>query len=300
MSYQYIYLIQTREFVNSKEPVYKIGKSTKINFTRFLQYPKESVQIFQSSCYNCHVLEKIIIKQFHAKYHHCKIVGKEYFKGNVRHMVNDICQLILLEKQEETTKPFAHEVVTNIIHDIIRNVLDNVSNEIGVETIISPTSEIIEATEVSVKLEPTESDIIHDIIRNVLDYIPKDIGVEPIILQNLVPCGYFCCVPCGYFCKTNSNLTKHKGTKKHIDKIQNPDAVEEGEYKCKNCVKTYRSHQGLWIHKKKCKTPETKLPVSTPEVDLHAKIDNLERIILEMANNQQPTTINNSINNDNN
>ena len=109
----------------------------------------------------------------------------------------------------------------------------------------------------------------------------------------------FCCIPCEYFCKTNSNLTKHKCTKKHADKIQNPDVVEECKYKCKNCVKTYKSHQGLWVHKKKCKTPETILPVSTPEVDLHAKIDNLERIILGMANNQQPTTINNCINNDN-
>ena len=157
MSYQYVYLIQTREFVNSKEPIYKIGKTTKINFTRFLQYPKDSVQIFQSSCYDCDVLEKNIIKRFHAKYHHCKLIGREYFKGNVRHMVNDICELILLEKQEETTEPFAHEVVTDIIHDIISNVLDNVPNEIGVEPIISPTTEmLIEATEVSVELEPTE------------------------------------------------------------------------------------------------------------------------------------------------
>jgi hypothetical protein len=42
--------------------------------------------------------------------------------------------------------------------------------------------------------------------------------------------------------------------------------------------------------------------VTVAETDLHAKIDNLERIILEMAKNQQPTTINhidNSVNNNN-
>ena len=102
-------------------------------------------------------------------------------------MVNDICQLILLEKQEDTTESFAHGNVTDIIHDISSNVLDNASNESGVEPVISPTSEIlIESTEVSVELEPTESDIINDIIRNVLNDVPKDIGVEPIIRQNLV------------------------------------------------------------------------------------------------------------------
>lgn len=187
MSYQYVYLIQTREFVNSKEPIYKIGKTTKINFTRFLQYPKDSVQIFQSSCYDCDVLEKNIIKRFHAKYHHCKLIGREYFKGNVRHMVNDICQLILLEKQEDTTESFAHGNVTDIIHDISSNVLDNAPNESGVEPIIAPTSEIlVQPIEVSVELEPTESDTIHHIIRNVLDDVPKDIRVQPIIRQNLV------------------------------------------------------------------------------------------------------------------
>jgi hypothetical protein len=109
----------------------------------------------------------------------------------------------------------------------------------------------------------------------------------------------FCCLPCGYFCNNKSNLTKHKATKRHIDKIENPDVVEVGEYKCKNCVKTYKSHQGLWVHKKKCKAPEITPIVATPEVDLHAKIDNLEKMIIELAKNQQPTTINydNSVNN---
>ena len=262
MSYQYVYLIQTREFVNSKEPVYKIGKTTKINFTRFLQYPKGSVQIFQSSCHNCDVLEKNIIKQFHAKYHHCKLIGKEYFKGNVRHMVNDICQLILLEKQDETTESFTHEVVTDIIYDIISNVLDNVPNEIGVEPIL-PTSEIlIEATEVSVELEPTE----------------------------------FCCVQCKYICTRKGNLQKHMKTKKHELNLQDDKNVI-CKHQCKVCNKKYLSQPGLWAHNQVCK-PVTVAVLTQPEVDLHVKIDNLERMILGMANTQQPTTINNSINND--
>jgi hypothetical protein len=108
----------------------------------------------------------------------------------------------------------------------------------------------------------------------------------------------FCCLPCGYFCNNKSNLTKHKATKRHIDKIENLDVVEVGEYKCKSFVKTYK---GLWVHRKKCKAPETTPIVTIPEVDLHAKIDNLEKMIIELAKNQQPTTINNdnSVNNTN-
>ena len=105
----------------------------------------------------------------------------------------------------------------------------------------------------------------------------------------------FCCIPCSYFCNRKSNLIKHHSTKRHIDKIQNTVVVDEGEFKCKNCVKSYKSYQGLWAHNKKCKP--VAVAVAVPETDLHAKIDNLERIILGMAKNQQPTTINNNIDN---
>jgi hypothetical protein len=93
MSYQYVYLIQTHKLANGKVPVYKIGKTKQINF----EHPEGSVQIFQSLCYNCDVLEENIIKRFHAKYENCESIGTEYFKGNVRHMIDDICELLLLE-----------------------------------------------------------------------------------------------------------------------------------------------------------------------------------------------------------
>ena len=110
-----------------------------------------------------------------------------------------------------------------------------------------------------------------------------------------------CCSPCGYLCNSRSNLTKHYKSKKHINKIENPDAVIVGGFKCPKCAKIYKSNTGLWSHKKVCTAPEPVIPtvaVIAAEIDLHAKIDNLERIILGMANNQQPA-INNTINNDN-
>jgi hypothetical protein len=107
-----------------------------------------------------------------------------------------------------------------------------------------------------------------------------------------------CCVPCGYLCNRRSNLVTHFSSKKHIERIQNPGATV-GEYKCKNCVKTYKSNQGLWFHKKICKASELAVPEVVLE-NLHIKIDNLERIIVEMAKNQHPTTINNNNINNNN
>ena len=101
------------------------------------------------------------------------------------------------------------------------------------------------------------------------------------------------CTPCGYPCNSRSNLTKHFKSKKHKDKIQNPDAVIVGGFKCLKCDKVYKSNPGLWAHKKVCVAPE-KIVVSHPlplppsiEENLHTKIENLEKIIIEMAMNQQ-------------
>jgi hypothetical protein len=270
MSYQYVYLIQTREFVNSKQPVYKIGKTKQINFTRFMQYPKGSVQIFQSSCYNSDVLEKNIIKRFHAKYQNCKLIGKEYFKGNARHMVNDICELLLVEQNGEPTESFVREIVTDIINDVLDDDI--------VESVEPTTSQNL-----VINLEPSPTISENRVI---------NLEPSPTISQNLVINHEPCCIPCGYLCSSRSNLTKHFTSQKHINKIQNPDAVIVGGFKCQNCAKTYKGNTGLWAHKKKCKAPELIIPavLLPPEKDLHAEIVNLKRMIIELTKNLQPTT----------
>lgn len=44
----------------------------------------------------------------------------------------------------------------------------------------------------------------------------------------------YCCTPCGFLCNSKSNLAKHYSSKKHINKIQNPDAVIVGGFRCPN------------------------------------------------------------------
>ena len=100
------------------------------------------------------------------------------------------------------------------------------------------------------------------------------------------------CAPCDYPCNSRSNLTKHYKSKKHIDKINNPDAVIVDGFKCPKCEKIYKSNQGLWSHKKVCVAPEKKIvapphPLPPLEENLRIKIEDLERIIIEMAMNQQ-------------
>ena len=68
----YIYLLQEREFIKTKENIYKLGKTKQENLKRLKQYSKGSELIIQLQCENCDINEKnliiIIIKQFYNFY----------------------------------------------------------------------------------------------------------------------------------------------------------------------------------------------------------------------------------------
>jgi len=90
--YNYIYLLQEREFVNSNQSIYKIGKTKRENLTRFHQYPKNSLLLLQLQCLdNCDNIEKKLIESFKSKYKQRTDIGREYFEGNYQLMMIDIC-----------------------------------------------------------------------------------------------------------------------------------------------------------------------------------------------------------------
>ncbi len=98
MSSQYIYLLQEREFIKTKENVYKVGMTEKENHKRFNQYPKGSILLFQIICKNCKNMEKNIIKQFKEKFKQRKDFGNEYFEGEYKNMI-DIIYLTVKDEQ---------------------------------------------------------------------------------------------------------------------------------------------------------------------------------------------------------
>ena len=85
----YIYVIQTREFISQKLPVYKIGK-TEQELTssgrnkRMNGYPKDSIQLALFAVSNCHEAEKLLIKNLNLS-DDIKVIGigNEWFEGNI-------------------------------------------------------------------------------------------------------------------------------------------------------------------------------------------------------------------------
>lgn len=110
----YIYLLQEREFIKTKENIYKVGMTKKENHKRFNQYPKGSVLLFQMICNNCKNIEKQIIKLFKENFKHRRDIGNEYFEGEYKSMID----MIYLTIKDEFN---IHEEIINDVKETINN-----------------------------------------------------------------------------------------------------------------------------------------------------------------------------------
>lgn len=113
MMTNYIYLLQEREFIKTKENVYKIGMTKKENHKRFNQYPKGSILLFQIICNNCKNIETQIIKLFKEKYKQRRDIGSEYFEGSYKNMIELIFQHVQNEDNENTDEEYIIEEDTD-------------------------------------------------------------------------------------------------------------------------------------------------------------------------------------------
>jgi hypothetical protein len=93
----YVYLLQEREFIKTKEPIYKVGMTTKTNLSRIKSYPKGSILLFYSICNNCKTMENNLIELFKSNFIHRKDIGSEYFEGNYKDMIHFFYQTLFNE-----------------------------------------------------------------------------------------------------------------------------------------------------------------------------------------------------------
>lgn len=95
---EYIYLIRTRECVKLNEQIYKIGKTKKEDIKeRFDHYPKGIEIIAFFSVKDADKTENDIIKIFNSSFTVKLEYGNEYFEGNIKDMLEQFINIILLE-----------------------------------------------------------------------------------------------------------------------------------------------------------------------------------------------------------
>jgi hypothetical protein len=98
---EFIYLLQEREFIKTKEPIYKIGKTKQERLKRIKSYPNGSELLFYIVCNNCDKIEKIIINKFKNHFIHKKEFGNEYFMGDYNSMIDTIYNIIRSSKTKD-------------------------------------------------------------------------------------------------------------------------------------------------------------------------------------------------------
>lgn len=234
MMSQYIYLLQEREFIKTKEHIYKVGMTKKENHERFNQYPKGSVLLFQIICNNCKNMEKLVLKKFKETFKQRKDIGNEYFEGEYKNMID-------------------------IIYSTIKD-----ENEIGIgedddEDIVEENAEenVVEDWKMVVKSKKYQENAFKNVCNNIFpDHIMIEIpAVETPIttvenqiesFENTTP--LFVCKYCTYRTNTKYDFKKHLTTKKH--NLLSNNTTTTKFHTC-SCGKSFLNRQGLCNHKTK-------------------------------------------------
>ena len=89
-----VYIIHDAVSIAAKENVYKIGRTSQQDLSRFKNYSKGSKLLFLMICNNSIQIEKDIIELFKTKYIHKQNRGAEYFEGEYNMMIKDIINII--------------------------------------------------------------------------------------------------------------------------------------------------------------------------------------------------------------
>jgi hypothetical protein len=261
---QYIYLLQTREFINSNLPVYKVGKTKQINNLRFISYPKGSILMGQLRCKDCNACEKQILTLFDNKYKNRQDLGREYYEGEYRSMILDIMDVINYRKEIEDLKETQYlqrieklekenaqlkKEKTGFIDQ--KNDLKNEISKIMVDSLVTGIAE---------KKEP----------ENIIEKREK--------INKLTKKQYkFSCEKCFYYTDSKFCLENHKKSKTH-EKREKDEFV--GLFECKICKKVYKSNSGFYSHKKTCQLEKEN---ETKEEKEKEKISSLlKEILLEI------------------
>jgi len=121
----------------------------------------------------------------------------------------------------------------------------------------------------------------------------------------------FYCKACDFKCSKQSNYNIHLLTAKHKT-VTNGDNSVTAAFCCENCDKEYKSRNGLWMHKKKCKKTQ-KLPEKcqpNEDAEIFSNMSDKEIIMQLLKQNNDLTqkmieiastpSTNNSHNNSNN
>lgn len=209
--------------VDSKQCIYKFGKTTKPNLETLGEQPAGTTLEQQIGCDNCHILEIKINSLFKVNYEPKNTDERGFFKGNPDSMWDDITLF--------------HEIETETA------LLNKQIREVG------KTNLIVYATHTPIEyrrkiVEEVEEEIIEEIDVNTCCY-------SAIQLKGF--CKYRC-LSCSFSTTVRTDLLEHLSTEKHLFESIPRNIDKKNLFKCGECDKRFRTQSGKWNH---CKNAHT-------------------------------------------
>ena len=117
-----IYIFKTKEFVDSRQRIYKFGKTTKPNLETLEEHPAGTRLMQQIGCDNCHILEIKINSLFKVNYEPKKTDERGFFKGNPDSMWDDITLFHEIETETALLNKQIREYRRKIDEEIIEEI----------------------------------------------------------------------------------------------------------------------------------------------------------------------------------
>lgn len=197
---EYIYLVQEREFMKTKEFIFKVGKTAQKPYRRMQAYPKESRLLLTIIVNDCSRAEYEILKIFRSRFKQRIEIGDEYFEGDPiemidvildyqkKHFIFEIAKGCLVQDndvQEEISNE-EFDVENNDVQESNDAENNDVQEEIVIENHDISKEEIIENTNINeIKIENNSIKIDESLIKTLLEQlIPKITNVNQTSSQN--------------------------------------------------------------------------------------------------------------------
>ena len=236
---EYIYLFHTKEFVNSRQPIYKFGKTTKLNHGALEEHPVGTRVIFQISCDDCHVLERKINSFFTVNYEPKKQNERGYFKGSERSMLKDIFMF------------YGNYKETSLLNAQIREYQRNVVIEEDVKVEEVKIDEDVKIEEVKIE-EVKDNEVKDNEVKIDDEEIIEEIDVHTCCCSTKCFKGFtiYGCLMCSFSTTELLKMNQHLASEKNLfDSI--PRKIDKTDlFECGYCDKRFKTPSGKWKHSK--------------------------------------------------
>ena len=227
-----VYIMHIREFINSNQDIYKIGRTSQERTKRADSYPKGSYLLYHTRVKDSCDIENQIMACFKETFIHRREFGSEYFEGDYEEMRDAIYDIVKIDERKRKEKVVEIDDADAEVADVDADAVEVEVDEVEVDA---------DAVEVELSVEDAEVDEIQK--------TKKTTPSRPFrITTNKT------CLKCDRIFTTIANLKIHMN--RRISCIFEPDSIPNKNYKfkCHRCKQTYQTRQNLNSHLSR-KTP---------------------------------------------